>query len=76
MTKRHAFAFGAVALLLSPVLLAVGALVLVPLVIIAVAAVPFVGPALLAGMFTFAEGKLELDSPGEPPASLISGAVV
>jgi hypothetical protein len=73
MTKRHALAFSAVALLLPPVLLAVGALVLIPLVIIAVMAMPFVGPAMLAGMFAFADRTGQLESPGDPPASLING---
>jgi hypothetical protein len=75
MTKRHALAFSAVALLLSPVLLTVGALVLIPLVVIAVMAMPFVGPAMLAGMFTFADRAGQLESPGEPPASLINGVL-
>lgn len=72
MTKRHALALSALALLL-PAMLAVGSLVLIPLVIIAVMALPFVGPAVLAGMFTFADRAGQLESPGEPPASLING---
>jgi hypothetical protein len=73
MTRRRAWAFSAVALLLSPALLTVGALVLIPLVVIAVMVMPFVGPAVLVGMFTFADRTGQLESPGEPPASLING---
>ncbi|HET9623569.1 MAG TPA: hypothetical protein VFP84_19490 [Kofleriaceae bacterium] len=54
-------------------LLAVGALALVPLVIIAVMALPFVGPAVLAGMFTLGGRAGQIESPVEPPASVISG---
>jgi hypothetical protein len=73
MTKRYAWAVSAVALLLPPVLLTVGALVLIPLVVIAVMVLPFVGPAVLAGMFTFADRAGQLESPGEPQVSLMNG---
>jgi hypothetical protein len=73
MTKRHAIAFSFVALLLSPVLLAVGALVVIPLLIIAIAALPLVGIAVLTGMITLAERAIE-PSPGGPSATLMSGA--
>jgi hypothetical protein len=76
MNKRSAWAFSAVALLLPPVLLTAGALVLIPLVVIAVMVMPFVGPAMLAGMFAFADRAGQLESPGEPPASLVNGVFV
>ena len=72
MTKRHAIAVAAVALLLSPVLLAVGALVVIPLLLIALAMLPFVGIAFLTGMITFAGRAIE-PSTGGPSASLMTG---
>ena len=72
MTKRHAIAVAAVALLLSPVLLAVGTLVVIPLLLIAAAMAPFVGIAALTGMITFASREIEA-TPSGPSASLMTG---
>ena len=73
MTKRTTIAFVLVALLLSPVVLAVGALVVIPLLIVAIAALPLLGIAVLTGMITLAERAIA-PSPGGPPASLMTGA--
>lgn len=74
MTKRHAIAVATVALLLSPVLLVIGALVVIPLLIIAVAALPLVGIAVLTGMISLAGREIEIESGGPPTATLLSGA--